>query len=81
MPILKITVCDAHAAPVSGQTVKVKGSGQLLTDAGGRAQFLTEAGTSVVIDIEGVEVWSGPADSLRKEETFSQSASGFARAM
>ena len=80
MPILKIKVCDANAVPMSGQAVKVKGCGQLLTGVDGRAQFLTESNTIVLIEIGGVQVWSGSADSLSKEETFSQSTSGFARA-
>ncbi len=81
MPILKIKVCHADGGAMRGLEVKVTGCGQLLTDAEGRAQFLTESNTHVAIDINGAGAWSGPADSLNREETFLQSASGFTRSI
>ena len=79
MPMLKIKVCNADGGAMHGLEVKVTGCGQLLTDAEGRAQFLTESNTLVAIEINGADAWSGPADSLNREEIFLQSASGFTR--
>ena len=81
MPILKIKVCHADGGAMHGLAVKVTGCGQLLTDAEGRAQFLTESNTSITVEINGAGAWSGPADSLRREEAFVQSASGFTRSI
>lgn len=79
MPILKLKVCDADGGALQGLTVKVTGCGQLLTGADGRAQFLTESGAALTIELDGKAVWSGQADSLGREESFSQSPSGFTR--
>ena len=81
MPILKIKVCNADGVMMSGLGVKVTGCGQLLTDTEGCVQFLTESNTLVAIEINGAGAWSGPADSLHREETFLQSASGFTRSI
>lgn len=43
MPMLKIKVCNADGDAMCGLEVKVTGCGQLLTDAEGRTQFLTES--------------------------------------
>lgn len=79
MAILKIKVIDASGVDLAGQTVKVSGIDALQTNAQGMAQFLL--GDEAVLDIAigGQSCWSGPANTLARQEVFQQSATGFVR--
>ena len=79
MGMLKIKVVDAAGAALAGQTVKVSGAGALQTSAEGMAQFLTESDAALVIEINGVSVWSGNSAELARDELFKAEGASFAR--
>ena len=79
MGMLKIKVVDAAGAPLAGQTVKVTGAGALQSSAEGIAQFLTESGEALNIDINGASVWSGNSAELARDEVFKANGASFAR--
>ena len=79
MGMLKIKVVDAAGSPLAGQTVKVTGAGALQSSAEGIAQFLTESGEALNIDINGASVWSGNSAELARDEVFKANGASFAR--
>ena len=79
MGILKIKVVDASGTPLAGQTVKVTGAGALQSSAEGMTQFLTESDAALVIEINGVSVWSGDSTELVRDEMFKAEGASFAR--
>lgn len=79
MPVIKIKVCDDSGAPITGQSVKVTGCEELISNDEGMTQFLLLGDAPVDIAIQGVAAWSGAVSDLNKEETFIQSGATFTR--
>ena len=79
MSILKIKLIGVGDEPLSGQTVKVSGCGELRTNAEGIAQFLVSADGSIDIEINGAVSWSGNPAELVREERFKQTGTAFVR--
>ena len=79
MAILKVKLVNASDQPLSGQTVKVTGCGELQTNAEGIAQFLMGAEVSLDIHVNGALSWSGKPAELAREELFKQNGSAFVR--
>jgi hypothetical protein len=79
MALVKIKLVDAAGQAFVGQTVKVTGCGALQTNIDGKTQFLLDANVSIEVDINGTHVWAGNSDQLARDESFQQTATGFAR--
>lgn len=80
MPVIRVKVCDENGQLLANQRVKVGECDELTTNEGGVAQFLFSGDGSVPIVINGTTVVTSATADLKKEETFTRTSSGFARA-
>jgi hypothetical protein len=77
--VVRVQFKNAEGQPMVGQTVALTGCGERESNPDGFIQFLVDDVPEAILQIGGVNAWSGATGDLKASEVFTQNGTGFVR--